>query len=319
MMQIVLIGLGAGAASALLFASVASGSLLSIVLFYVAPLPIMIAALGWSHLAGLIAALGAAVALAAIFGWVFLLAFLAGTGLPAWWLGYLTMLARPAGGNGAAPDVEWYPPGRLLLWAAGFAALVVIIGILNLGTDYEGFRTAFRDALERVVRVNPQATSPSDTERTDAVLDFLVVAIPPAAAVLATITNTINLWLAGKVVSFSGRLKRPWPDLAAIEFPRATGIVLLALVLVSFAGGMIGFAAGIASAALVMAYGMLGFAVLHAITRGLNNRGLMLGAAYAAVLIFGWPVLALCLIGIADQVFNLRARAAQRRGPPTTT
>ena len=56
MMQIVLIGLGAGAAAALLFASVASGSPLSVLLFYLAPLPILIAALGWSHWAALIAA-----------------------------------------------------------------------------------------------------------------------------------------------------------------------------------------------------------------------------------------------------------------------
>ncbi len=60
MMQIVLVGLGAGAASALLFASVASGSPLSILLFYLAPLPILIAAIGWSHWAALIAALAAA-------------------------------------------------------------------------------------------------------------------------------------------------------------------------------------------------------------------------------------------------------------------
>ena len=46
MMQISLIGLAAGAASALLFASFASGSLLSIPLFYLSPLPILIAALG---------------------------------------------------------------------------------------------------------------------------------------------------------------------------------------------------------------------------------------------------------------------------------
>ena len=55
MMQIVLIGLGAGAASALLFASVASGSPLSLVLTNFAQLPILIAAIGWTHLAGLIA------------------------------------------------------------------------------------------------------------------------------------------------------------------------------------------------------------------------------------------------------------------------
>ena len=53
MMQIVLIGLGAGAAAALLFASVVSGSLAAVFLFYLAPLPILIAALGWSHWAGI--------------------------------------------------------------------------------------------------------------------------------------------------------------------------------------------------------------------------------------------------------------------------
>ncbi len=53
MAQIVLVGLGAGAAAALLFASVTSGALVSIFLFYLAPLPILIAALGWSHWSGL--------------------------------------------------------------------------------------------------------------------------------------------------------------------------------------------------------------------------------------------------------------------------
>ena len=56
LLQTVLVGLGAGAASALLFASVTSGVILSIFLFYLAPLPIMIAAQGWSHWAGLVAA-----------------------------------------------------------------------------------------------------------------------------------------------------------------------------------------------------------------------------------------------------------------------
>src|ERR1700704_2904447 len=69
MMQIVLIGLGAGAAAALLFASVASGVIFSVLLFYLSPLPIMIAALGWSHWAGLLAAVvGAAVLGAAMVG-----------------------------------------------------------------------------------------------------------------------------------------------------------------------------------------------------------------------------------------------------------
>ena len=72
MMQLYLIGMSAGAAAALLFASVASGSPLSVLLFYLAPLPILIAALGWSHWAALIAAVVASASLAAIFGDVLL-------------------------------------------------------------------------------------------------------------------------------------------------------------------------------------------------------------------------------------------------------
>ena len=115
MMQIVLVGLGAGAAAALLFASVASGSMAAIFLFYLAPLPILIAALGWSHWAGLIAAASAT----AVIGSPVRLFFIAVPVIAfgAWWLGYLALLARPAT-NGGGTELEWYPVGRLVLWAA---------------------------------------------------------------------------------------------------------------------------------------------------------------------------------------------------------
>ena len=154
-----MIGIGAGAAAALLFASVTSGSWLSILLFYLAPLPIMIAGLGWSHWAALTAALAGAVGLGAVFGTVFLLAFLAGAGFPAWWLGYLAMLARPVAAPPTAvvrmlPSFEWYPPGRLVVWAAALGVLVVIVAIPNFGIDAESFRAGLRDALNAILRVN---------------------------------------------------------------------------------------------------------------------------------------------------------------------
>src|SRR5258708_7068685 len=121
MMQIVLIGLGAGTAAALLFASVLSGAPSAMLLLLLAPLPILIVALGWSHWAGLIAAAAAAACLA-VLGPDVATAFLLGIGLPAWWLGYLALLARPA----PAPNGhEWYPIGRLVLWAAGINALIL--------------------------------------------------------------------------------------------------------------------------------------------------------------------------------------------------
>ena len=323
MMQFGLIGIGAGAAAALLFASVTSGAWLSIPLFYLAPLPIMIAGLGWSHWAALIAALTGALALAVAFGPVFFFSFLAGAGLPAWWLGYLAMLARPLG-NGGAAALEWYPPGRLVVWAAVLGGLVVVVAIPNFGFDAESFRAGLRQALTHILRVdtevptNAPLTTPG-VSNTSRLVDFLVAAIPPAAAVLATITNVLNLWLAARIVTFSGLLKRPWPPLAAMTFPRTLAAALAIAVALSFVGSLIGIVAGVVSASLLMAYGVLGFAVLHAITRGMASRIFLLGGVYAAVLVLGWPVLALCLLGLIDAAIDLRTRIAPTRGPPAHT
>jgi hypothetical protein len=317
------IGIGAGVAAALLFASVTSGTLLSIPLFYLAPLPIMIAGLGWSHWAALTAALIGALALGIVFGFVFLFAFIAGAGVPGWWLGYLAMLARPATTSEHPSDVslEWYPPGRLVLWAALLAALVVIVAIPNFGTDAESFRAGLRSALSTILRVQTDtpAGAPLDVPgigKADRLIDFLVSAIPPAAAILATITNLLNLWIAGRVVKFSGRLSRPWPQISAMTFPPVMVAALALAIALSFVDGLLGIVAGVISASLLLAYGVLGFAVLHALTANMNMRGLVLALAYAAVIVLGWPVLALCLLGVIDTAFGLRRHVAQKRGPP---
>ncbi|HEX3709832.1 MAG TPA: hypothetical protein VHV56_08085 [Pseudolabrys sp.] len=322
MIQIGLIGVGAGAVATLLFASVTTGSWLAVFLFYLAPLPMMIAGLGWSHWSALTGALTGALALGIVFGPIYFVTFLAGAGLPAWWLGYLAMLARPVT-NGGAATLEWYPPGRLVAWAAVLAALIVVAAIPNFGTDGESFRAGLRGAITRLLHIEtgePAAATLSvpGVTNTDRLLDFMVSALPAAAAVLATITNVINLWLAGTIVKFSGRLKRPWPALPAMTFPKLLSGVLALAMIMTFIGGLLGIVAGVLSASLLMAYGVLGFAVLHAITRGMNARLFLLGGIYAAVLIFGWPVLALCLLGLLDAAFDLRGRVASR-GPPATT
>ena len=75
--------------------------------------------------------------------------------------------------------------------------------------------------------------------------------------------------------------------------------------------------AGIFGSALLIAYGALGLAVIHGLTRGKSNRGVILGATYVVLMIFGWPILALAMLGLVDSGLDLRARAAARRGPPT--
>jgi hypothetical protein len=92
--------------------------------------------------------------------------------------------------------------------------------------------------------------------------------------------------------------------------------VLAVAIALSFVDGLLGIIAGVFSASLLLAYGVLGFAVLHAITAGMNMRGFVLALAYAAVIVLGWPLLALCLLGLVDAIFGLRIRVAHKRGPP---
>ena len=301
MAQIILVGLGAGAAAALLFASVVSGSIAAIFLFYLAPLPILIAALGWSHVAGLIAAASVTAVVVALSGIFFFAVPVIAFG--AWWLGYLTLLARAAT-NGGGGALEWYPTGRLVLWAAVIGTAIVAAAVPNFGTDQQSLQAALRKTYERILR-------------DQSLIDVLVVAVPPAAAVFSTVTNVFNLWLAARVVKISGRLKRPWPDLAAWTLPTSTPVLLAAAIAGSFLPDLLGILAGALAASLLMAFAMLGFAVLHAITRGMSTRALVLAAVYAAAAVLGWPVLAMSILGLAEAAFNIRGRVARRRGPPS--
>jgi hypothetical protein len=179
-----------------------------------------------------------------------------------------------------------------------------------------------RGALNTVLRaeIATPADAPSGMPaRADRLIEFLVSAIPLAAAVLATITNLFNLWLAARIVKFSGRLARPWPPLSDLRFPPLLTAALALAVAFSFVDGLLGIVAGIASAALLLAYGVLGFAVLHAITQGLQMRPFLLGLAYAAVFLIGWPMLVLCLLGLVDTAFDLRGRVTRKRGPPAVS
>jgi hypothetical protein len=318
MMQIVLIGLGAGAAAALLFASVTSGALVSILLFYLAPLPIMIAALGWSHGCGLIAAVAASACLGLVFGATFFAAFLVAIAAPAWWLGYLAMLARPsANGSGG---FEWYPPGRLVLWAAALGAGVVTIALLQIGADDDTIRNGLKAGLERIFRLQTGAAADEPLSlpgipEPGRLLDVFAAVMPLVAAMAGVLILVLNLWIAGRVVKLSGRLVRPWPDIPAMTFPRWAPALLAAAAILSFAPDLVGLIASLFAASLMVAFAMLGFAVLHALTRGLSGRTAMLGGAYAFVVVLGWPALVAVLLAVAEQIFKWRAKLAGRVPP----
>jgi len=321
MMQIVLIGVGAGAASALLFASIASGSPLSFVLANFAQLPIILAAIGWTHLAGLTAALIASTGLAVATTGSVALAYLLGIGLPAWWIGYLALLGRPSASD--PTKTEWYPVGRIVVWTAILAALVVLVAMLRYGFDAAQMQAGLRRELERGLRflAGVPANSPLEVPsigNPERLLDLLVPIVPPLKATALTATSLLNLWLAALIVRVSGRLRRPWPQIAQMSFPPFAATVLAIAVAGTFLPDLAGLASGLVAASLLLAYALLGFAVVHVLTAGFAGRGFMLSGLYFAVGVFGWPIVLMSLVGLLETIAGLRARSAARRPPPPT-
>jgi hypothetical protein len=322
MITIILIALAAGSASALMFASIISGALISLLLFYLAPLPLMVSALGWGPIAAMMGGIAAASGLGAMFGLPYCIAFILTVALPAWWLGHLALLGRPmpdaTSGHGSVPTtemLEWYPVGRILLWIAGFATLTTIAAVLTLGTDAEAITGALKHGLMRILGSRPAAPT-AETERW---ATALAIVAPPAAAIVAMMTLTLNLWLAARITATSGRLHRLWPDLKATELPPMTLVALPVALAFCFIGGLAAMFAQIATAALMMAYALTGFAVLHTLTLATKSRTLWLSCAYAIVVVFSWPVVLMVALGLADAFFGLRERFLRRRPPPLPT
>ncbi|KQO54830.1 DUF2232 domain-containing protein [Methylobacterium sp. Leaf85] len=331
MTQFLGIGIGAGLVSALLFGVLLKGTLLSIVLYLLAPLPILIVGLGWSHKAALVAAITGAVALA--FLQPFLgLGFLAYLALPAWWLAYLALLGRP----NADGTMEWYPTGRLLAWTAGTAFLAVTV---ITAPNYDEVQIRLKTSLLEVVKLQNQGrvvpqTPPekshsqppaaSDTtpesQPKDGVLaaelpsdlqlkfiDSFAAIYPGFAAYFLTMLLTAYLWLSARIVRVSGRLLRPWPDIPSTQMPRTIlGLLPLGILFVS-ASGAVGSLGIALVGALAAAFQLQGLAAFHERSRLLPARPALLFGLYFIILATsGVALFALTLFGLADTAFNRR-------------
>ena len=325
MIATILIALAAGSASALMFASIIaafgsiSGVLVALLLFGLAPLPLMVAALGWGSIAATIGGIAAASSVGLLLGLPACIAFVIMVALPAWWLAHLALLGRaiPNAGsnNGAAqatPALEWYPVGRILLWIAGFAVLIALAAVLTLGTDAETITGTLRRGVLRIIRARDPASS-ADVEQW---VDVFVIIMPASVVIVFMTTLTLNLWLAAKITATSGRLHRPWPYLTGAELPPMTLAAFSAALAFCFVGGLLAIFAQIITTGLIVAYAIIGFAVLHTLTLAVKSRGIWLTCTYVVTATFTWPILAMMALGVADAVFGLRKSYLQRTRPP---
>lgn len=316
--QSILIGLGAGFISAIVFVSAVTGlSLMHVLLFLFSPLVLFLTAFGAGSGAVRIGTFLASALVFAVGGVDLAMVFIAFQAVPVLVLTHLASLNRDEGGT-----VEWYPVGRIVLAAALLAALLSVMAMLSVGTDLDSVHAAIRAVTEtfvadRVPKLSGAPTlGPGDI---DAIAHEAVQMMPSLIALFAMVCLLLNMWIAGRITLASGRLQRPWPDLSMLSYPRLTSLFLLAAIVIAATGGYIGLCAKAFLTTLVLAYVLLTLAILHFVTRGTSWRAFVLWSFYVAPLLLlivlagtglqisFWVIaVLLALPGLAEQVWPIR-------------
>ena len=143
---------------------------------------------------------------------------------------------------------------------------------------------------------------------------------PPVFAALGVFSSVALLWLAGSLVEMSGRLVRPWPDLALTIMPASVlALTGLSAILSVVFDGFGGLYARCVMLALLSAYVLEGMGVVLIITRGMSIRKPVLTLFGVLTLILpplaGPVLLGLAILGIIDRMAGIRQRALSKMFP----
>jgi hypothetical protein len=315
------IALGAGLASALLFIVTVQGTMMAVALAYLAPLPIMIAVLGWGIDVGAIAMVAACALVAGAIEPFFGLLFALTVALPGWALASfahlrdLRFVHRP---NDPEPPVR-ASVGMLVIAAAAIGIAVsvgALIWMMVVSGGYEKGVAAFSEMLRPAIEdaLGGPLRLPEDLTFND--LAGLIVKYSPAAiAGSMTLMFIINLYAAARSAQTSLRLNRPWPDVptSLVVPPAVVGVALAALATWLVAPEPASLFAAVFVGAFGVVYVLQGLAVLHALSRRVQGRPVLIAALYLACIVAPrWVLPALAMIGLIESFVAMRARAAAR-------
>lgn len=324
-----LAGAGLGLVSAVVFASATTGPfLVRFLLMFITALPIALAGLGWGWWSAVLAGAAGALVILLFSSPAAAGAFVLTQAAPMVALSYLALLSRPLTENRRGPSPaggdevgrEWYPAGRLVVWAAALSGLIAVAVLIVLGGDLEELRQTLGEFIKAAVATSLPDAADGQLQLSEAevaALSEIALSVLPAASAMSWMGSQLfNLWLAGRITLASGQLGRPWPDLAAITYPAGTPLAFGVMLFATSLSGYPGLAASAFAGGLFAAYLLLGLAILHYTTRGRPWRPFALWALYGALLVVNiWVGIVIAMLGIAETVLHLRARSG---APPPT-
>jgi hypothetical protein len=291
----------AGVVSSALFLCLLTGVPGMVLFAYFVQLPLMLAGLAMGLTASVVAVASALLINGLIVGAVATLIYGLVQALPALIVVRQALLSRQQG-----QDVEWYPPGLLLAQLTCLAGLGIGVAFLLLLDHPGGLQGAIEaflaSALVEMGAIEAEAVPSSDM----APWTFL---FPGLMATSWLVMIVINAVLAQALAVRLGWNRRPSPDLTRLELPGwlwpGLGAAALMALLGEHGWGFLGRSLLIV---LAVPYVFLGLAVIHTLVRRWSHPGWLLAAVYGALVLLGWPVLAVLLLGFVEDWAHLRRR-----------
>jgi len=298
------IAAGGGLVSAFFYLSVTFGGVGTLILGYLAPLPLFLAGL-WLGTSGVLLAglVGTAAVFAGTSGSTLVsLAYLVTGAAPAILVVRQSLLARVTGDG----TLEWYPPGRVLMGLIGMGVAAVFAAVILTFDQPGGLEGVVRRMLARVAEplFSAQGQPAPGPEEI-----WMAVALPGLVAISWVTMTIVNAVLAQGALMRFHRNKRPPMRLADLHLPRWLVPVFLAAVLgASVVPDTFGFLALNVALILALPFAFAGLSVVHVVARSRSARTPILVGFYIALFLFGWPILLLVGLGMIEQWIGLRRR-----------
>ena len=297
-----------GVAAAVIFAVVVRGGIGGLLLAHVAPLPIMIVAFAFGLIHGATTAILASVILSLWLNPVIGMGYALLVAAPAWSAVYAASGAPRSGRDLLTTNL----PGWAALAPAIFLATAVIFWLIVSSVIFGSLDEALNPIRARAFILLDLMVKERDLgDKIDPTTLSASVAraVPAFFAGYALLIHVINLWLAARIAQASKLLGRPWPDIAReFRVPKAIGGLFLGGIALTFFAGLPGPIGMVLATITGLLLAFQGLAVAHIFLRGSRSSALVLAIIYFTLGFLGWPILIFAALGLADLIFNYRAR-----------
>ena len=240
-------------------------------------------------------------------------------GLPAIFFVRQALLSRSMQAdneNTASSDADtsfnervYYPPERLIIWAIAFCASFSFLAF-GLSANNTG---GLPGILQTMILSNENFIRDIETLYQVELTDNLVRILAETIIVLTPLTWMLiilgSLQTAQTIAKFFKINLRPTPDYSVMQLPGKLEYVLAGLLLLIFiSSDWVSVFFLVLVCLCLTAYFLLGLAVIHAISRTWNGRGVFITAVYFIVFLVPWVAILVSITGLIESRIGIRSR-----------